>query len=202
MNKSDRRIKVANLLRQEELSSKEIAEKLGVKTNLVSPIISELRRQGKIHSVLPRKYVWGIRHESGKNTFLINKDEWVELDVYKLKIFYKKSYTFRGYSESGELYFENHSLFEFYRDNQLLIPIEVFGQPEDKGNEIETQTEFNIGEEIIRINLKCTVVSSKTIKIKVRYKSTNLTAAEIKLQKEQEDEMRKELQKWMNNNLK
>ena len=180
MNKSERRIKVANLLKEEELSSKEIAEKLGIETNLVSPIISELKKQGKIHSISPRKFAWGIRHENGQNEFLINKNEWVELEKYKLKVFYKNAYTFSGYSENGDWYYENHSLFEFYRDNQLLIPINVLWLDKEKGKEKETLAEVNNGEEVFKIILKYTVVSSKSIKLKIRYKRTEIKLTENK----------------------
>lgn len=201
MNKSERRIKVANLLREGELSSKEIAEKLGIKTNLISPIISELRTQGKIHSVSPRKFVWGIRNENGKNDFLINKNEWVHLEAYELKIFFKESYTFSGYSENGDMYFENHSTFELYRDNELLIPIKVLWQPGEEGKDKKTITKFNNGEEITKIILNYTVVSSKSIKLKIRYKRTELTETERNVQKEHEEERRKELSKWLKNNF-
>jgi len=203
MNKTERRIKVANLLKEEELSSKEIAKKLGIETNLVSPIISELKKQGKIHSISPRKFVWGIRHENGRNEFLINKNEWVELEEYKLKVFYKNAYTFSGYSENGDWYHENHSVFEFHRDNQLLIPIDVLWLDKEKGKEKEILTEVNNGEEVFKIILKYTVVSSKSIKLKIRYKRTEikLTENEKKAIQEKEEDVKKQISSWMEENF-
>ena len=203
MNKSERRIKVANLLKEEELSSKEIAEKLGIETNLVSPIISELKKQGKIHSISPRKFVWGIRHENGRNEFLINKNEWVELEEYKLKVFYKNAYTFSGYSENGDRYYEHHSVFEFHRDNQLLMPIDVLWLDKEKGKEKEILTEVNNGEEVFKIVLKYTVVSSKSIKLKIRYKRTEikLTENEKEILQEKEEDVKKQISSWMEENF-
>lgn len=203
MNKTERRIKVANLLKEEELSSKEIAKKLGIETNLVSPIISELKKQGKIHSISPRKFVWGIRRENGRNEFLINKNEWVELEEYKLKVFYKNANTFSGYSENGDRYYENHSVFEFHRDNQLLIPIDVFWLDKEKGKENETLTEVNNGEEIFKIILKYTVFSSKSIKLKIRYERTEIkmTENEKKAIQEKEEDIKKQISSWMEENF-
>jgi hypothetical protein len=204
MNKSERRIKVANLLVEEELSSKEIAKKLGAAINKVSPIIVELKKQGKIHSITPRKFVWGIRHENGQDEFSIKKHEWVELEKYELKVFYKNAYTFSGYTENGEWYYENHSLIEFHRDNKELISIDVIWLDKEKGEENEIQTEASTGEEIFRIILKYTVISTNAIKLKIRYerKEIKLTETERKAIKEQEAEVKKQISNWMEKNFK
>lgn len=204
MNKSERRIKVANLLAEEELTSKEIAEKLGVAISIVSPIIVELKKQGKIHSISPRKFKWGIRHENGQDEFTIKKNEWVELEKYELKVFYKNAYTFSGYTENGEWYYENHSLFEFHRDNKELISIDVIWLNNEKGEEKEIQTKASTGEEIFRIILKYTVISTNAIKLKIRYerKEIKLTETERKAIKEQEAEVKKQISNWMEKNFK
>jgi hypothetical protein len=204
MNKSERRIKVANLLVEEELSSKEIAKKLGAAINKVSPIIVELKKQGKIHSITPRKFVWGLRHENGQDEFSIKKNEWVELEKYELKVFYKNAYTFSGYTENGEWYYENHSLIEFHRDNKELISIDVIWLDKEKGEEKEIQTEASTGEEIFRIILKYTVISTNAIKLKIRYerKEIKLTETERKAIKEQEAEVKKQISNWMEKNFK
>jgi len=191
-------------LKEEELSSKKIAEKIGLARNMVSPIIVELKKQGKIHSISPRKFVWGIRHENGQNEFLIKENEWVELEKYKLKVFYKNAYIFFGYNENGGKYFENHSIFEFYRDNKKLISMEVLWFDKERGKEKETLTEVSNGDEILRINLKHTIVSFKAIKLKIMYerKEIKLTGTEKKDIKERENVAEKQISNWMEENFK
>ncbi len=203
MNKSEIRIKIADLLKEEELSSKEIGEKLGVETNLVSPIISELKKQGRIHSVSPRKFFCGIRHENEQNEFLIKKSEWVKLEKYELKVFYKDTYTYSGYSEN-EYYSENHSVFEFHRGDKVLMPIDVIWFDNEKGKRNEVITEVRTHEEFFRIILKYTAVSSNSMKIIVKYERTEvkLSENERKEIKKEEDEMRKQISNWMEENLK
>lgn len=174
MDKSERRIKVADLLKEEELSSREIAEKIRVPINQVSPIIVELKKQGKIYSISPRKFVWGIRKESGDNEFIIKKNEWVELEKYKLKVFYKNSYTFSGYNENGEDYYEEHSIFEFYRDNKELISIEILWFENEKWKEEEAIKEVSTWDEYFKINMKYTIVSLNAIKLKVTYEKKEI----------------------------
>jgi len=203
MNKSEIRIKITDLLKEEELSSKEIGEKLGVETKLVSPIISELKKQGRIHSVSPRKFFWGIRHENEQNEFLIKKYEWVKLEKYELKIFYKATYTFSGYSEN-EHYVENHSVFEIHRGDKVLMPIDVIWFDNEKGKRNEVLTEVSTHEEIFRIILKYTAVSSNSMKIMVKYerREVKLSESEKKAVKEEEDEIRKQISNWMEENFK
>lgn len=121
MNKTKRKKRVMNLLSKEELSSKEIAERMGIPINLISSIISELKKQGKIYSISPRKYLLGIRKENSENDFLIEKNEWVNLIDCGLKIWYKELYTFSGYdNEEGKYYYENNSVFDIYQGNNII----------------------------------------------------------------------------------
>jgi hypothetical protein len=202
MNKSEIRIKITDLLKVEELSSKEIGEILGVETNIVSSIISELKKQGRIYSASPRKFFWGVRHENGQDEFLIKKYEWVKLEKYELKIFYKDTYTFSGYSEN-EHYFENHSVFEFHRGDKVLMPIDVIWFDNEKGKRNEVLTEVRTHEENFRIILEYTAVSSNSMKIMVKYERTEvkLSEGERKAIKEDENEIRKQISNWMEENF-
>ena len=180
MNKSERRTVIVDLLKKEELSSSEIAEKIGVSISKVSPIIVELKKQGKIHSFSSGKFVWGMRSENEQNKFIIKQNEWVDLKKYKLKVFYKKSYTFSSYNENGEEYYENHTTFEFYRDNDILIPIDVLWSDNERGKEVETIVKVcNMDEEFV-IKLEYTAISLKKMKLKIRYERKELKLAKPK----------------------
>jgi predicted XRE-type DNA-binding protein len=203
MNKSEIRKAIVDLLKKKELSSSEIAEKIGVSISKVSPIMVELKKQGKIHSISPKKFIWGMRSENGHNKFIIKLNEWVDLKKYKLKVFYKNAYTFSGYNENGDEYFENSSTFEFYRDNDILIPIEVLWVDEESEKEVEAiVTVSDIDEEFV-IKLVSTAISLKKMKLKIMYerKEQKLTQSEKEEIVEKENEAKKRISNWMETNF-
>jgi predicted XRE-type DNA-binding protein len=203
MNKSERIKAIIDLLKKEELSSSEIAKKIGVSISKVSPIMVELKNQGKIHSISPKKFIWGMRSENGHNKFIIKLNEWVDLKKYKLKVFYKNAYTFSGYNESGEGYYENHSTFEFYRDNDILIPIEVLWGDEERENEVETIVKVSDIDEEFMIKLESTAISLKKMKLKIMYerKEQKLTQSEKEEIAEKENKAKKRISNWMEANF-
>lgn len=204
MNKSERITAIIDLLKKEELSSNEIAKMIGVSISKVSPIIVELKKQGKIYSFSPRKFVWGMRSENGQNDFIIKQNEWVELKKYKLKVFYKNVYTFSGYNENGEVYYENHSTFEFYRENDILLPIDVMWSDNEVGEKGDMKVGVcNMDEEFV-IKLEYTAISLKKMKLKIRYdrKELNLTETEKKEIVEKENKVKKQISNWMEKNFK
>ncbi|MGC9375262.1 MAG: hypothetical protein ACP5DQ_09505 [Bacteroidales bacterium] len=203
MNKSERTKAIVDLLKKEELSSSEIAKKVGVSINKVSPIMVELKKQGKIHSISPKKFIWGMRSESGQNKFIIKLNEWVDLKEYKLKVFYKNAYTFSGYNENGEGYFENHSTFEFYRNNDILIPIEVLWFDEEMGKKVTTIAKVCDKDEKFMIKLESTAISLKKMRLKIMYerKELKLTQSEKKEIVEKENEAKKRISNWLEANF-
>ena len=203
MNKSERRKAIVDLLKKEELSSSEIAKKIGVSISKVSPIMVELKKQGKIHSISPKKFIWGMRSENGHNKFIIKLNEWVDLKKYKLKVFYKNAHTFSGYNENGEGYYENHSTFEFYRDNNILIPIEVLWVDEEREKEVETIVKVSDIDEEFMIKLESTSISLKKMKLKIMYerKEQKLTQSEKEEIVEKENEAKKRISNWMEANF-
>jgi HSP20 family molecular chaperone IbpA/predicted XRE-type DNA-binding protein len=195
MNKSERRTVIIALLKKEELSSSEISKRIGVSISKVSPIIVELKKQGKIHSFSPGKFVWGMRSENEQNKFIIKHNEWVDLKKYKLKVFYSNFYAFLIRNENGEEYYENHSTFEFYSDNNILISIDVLWFDNERGKEVETITEVCDKDEEFVIKLECTAISLKKMELKIRYerKELKLTQTEKKEIVEKENENRKQI---------
>lgn len=203
MNKSERRKLIVDLLKKEELSSSEIAKKIGVSISKVSPIMVELKKQGKIYSISPKKFIWGMRSENGHNKFIIKLNEWVDLKKYKLKVFYKNAYTSSGYNENGERYYENHSTFEFYRDNDILIPIEVLWVDVDREKEVNTIVKVSDIDEAFMIKLESTAISLKKMKLKIMYerKEQKLTQSEKEEIVEKENEVKKRISNWMETNF-
>jgi biotin operon repressor len=199
MNKSERRTIIVDLLKKEELSSSEIAKKLGLSITEVSPIIVELKKQGKIHSFSPKKYVWGMRSEDDQNKFIIKQNEWVDLEKSKLKVFFKNTYTYNGCNENGEMHYENLSVFEFYRDNDILIPIEVPWYDSEIGKDLGKIVEVCDMDEEFAIKLEYTPISLKKMNLMIRYdrKERNLTQAEINEIVEKENATRKQISNWM-----
>lgn len=203
MNKSERRKAIVDLLKKEELSSSEIAKKIGVSISKVSPIMVELKKQGKIHSISPKKFIWGMRSENGHNKFIIKLNEWVDLKKHKLKVFYKNAYTFSGNNENGEGYYENYSTFEFYRDNDILISIEVLWVDEEREKEVETIVKVSDIDEEFMIKLESTAISLKKMELKIMYerKEQKLTQSEKEEIVEKENEAKKRISNWMETNF-
>ena len=121
MNTEDKRL-IINLLKNEELSSREIAEKTGITIKEISLYISDLKKQGKIYRSSPKKYRWGLRIENSENEFIMSKYDWVYLSDIGVKLYYKNLCSFQGWNDDG-FYIEYTSEVEIYCDHELFLTL-------------------------------------------------------------------------------
>jgi hypothetical protein len=193
MDKNERRNLILNLLTTNELSTKEIADRIGIPTNLVSPIISEFKRQGKIYSILPQKYTCGIRKENSKNEIVIEKYEWIELIDYGIKIWYEKLNTFSGIDAEGYYYQSMDSDLNVYQNGTIIDSLSLPWDKDDIGIAKEYSTECSSHKLFVIYH----VISDKFIKIKVTFQKKKEKKLTVKEQEEKE-KSRKKISDWMN----
>lgn len=159
MNTEDKRI-IINLLKNGELSSREIADKTDILIKEISLFISELKKQGKIHRSSPKKYLWGLRIENSENEFIMSKYDWVYLPDIGVKLYYKNLCSFQGWNDDG-LYIEYTSEVDIYRDHELFLPLRLLWYD----NGLKKGYEFSSEAKNFNLNLSYVPLSKTKIKI-------------------------------------
>jgi len=198
MDKNERRKQIIDLLKKEDLTSKELAERINTPIKYVSPIISELMKQGEIYTFSPRRFRWGIRKESGIKSFVIFEREWVELVVLGLKIWFKGVSSDRIPYDEENYCLNNYSLFEIYENQNLLNSHIRLAWNE---NEIRKEMTYTLESNIFKLTLIYSAISDKSMQIRVKYEKHELKP-ETKEDIEKINEAKKQISKWMEENFK